>query len=132
MNKKQKFVTEQIRNLELINQVDRNSFLDLFIDEFRRKFMSFLKSAIYRECMDNSNIHTTARFIGIEDIEVIVEYLPDKEDRLFAYKKSEILGLSYHDLLRELADFGNIRVNDSIGALARAMAGDFEHNVKGW
>lgn len=131
MNERQKFVTEQIRNLELINQVDRKSFLDLFIDEFRSKFIGFLKSAIYRECMDNGNIHTTARFIGIEDIEVTVEYLPDKEDRLFAYKKSEILDLSYHDLLRELADFGNIRVNDSISALARVMAGDFEHNIKG-
>ena len=81
--------------------------------------------------MENGTLYITARFIGIEDIEVTVEYLPGKEDRLFAYKKSEILDLSYLDLLRELADFGNIRVNDSIGALARAMAGDFEHNVKG-
>ena len=131
MDERQKFVTEQIRNLELISQVDRKSFLDLFIDEFRRKFIGFLKSAIYHECMDNGNIYTTARFIGIDDIEVTVEYLPGKEDRLFAYKKSEILDLSYLDLLRELADFGNIRVNDSIGALARQMAGDFEYNVKG-
>ena len=132
MDERQKFVTEQIRNLELINRVDRKSFLDLFINEFRSKFMGFLKNAIYHECMDNGNIQTTVRFIGIEDIEVTVEYLPVREDRLFAYKKSEILDYSYHDLLRELADFGNIRVNDSIGALARAMAGDFEHNVKGW
>ena len=131
MNERQKFVTEQISNLELINQVDRKSFLDLFIDEFRSKFMGFLKSAIYHECVGSGDIYTTARFIGIEDIEVTVEYLPGKEDRLFAYKKSEILDYSYHDLLRELADFGNIRVNDSIGALARAMADDFEHNVKG-
>lgn len=131
MNERQKYVVEQIRNLELINQVDRKSFLDLFNDEFRSKFIGFLKSAIYHECMDNGNIQTTVRFIGIEDIEVTVEYLPLKEDRLFAYKKSEILDLSYLDLLRELADFGNIRVNDSISALARAMAGDFEHNVKG-
>ena len=131
MDERQKFVTEQIRNLELINRVDRKSFLDLFINEFRSKFMGFLKSAIYHECTDNGNIYTTARFIGIEDIEVTVEYLPVREDRLFAYKKSEILDLSYHDLLRELADFGNIRVNDSISALARAMADDFGHNVKG-
>jgi hypothetical protein len=131
MDEKQKFVTEQVRNLELINRVDRKSFLDLFINEFRSKFIGFLKSAIYHECMDNGSIYTTARFIGIEDIEVTVEYLPAKEDRLFAYKKSEILDLSYHDLLRELADFGNIRVNDSISALARTMADDFEHNVKG-
>lgn len=131
MNERQKFVTEQIRNLELINQVDRKSFLDLFINEFRSKFIGFLKRAIYHECMGDDSIYTTARFIGIDDIEVTVEYLPAKEDRLFAYKKSEILDYSYHDLLRELADFGNIRVNDSINALARAMAGDFEHNVKG-
>lgn len=131
MDERQKFVTEQIRNLELINRVDRKSFLDLFIDEFRSKFMGFLKSAIYHGCMDNGNIYTTVRFIGIEDIEVTVEYLPVREDRLFAYKKSEILDYSYHDLLRELADFGNIRVNDSIGALTRQIAGDFEHNVKG-
>ena len=131
MNERQKFVTEQIRNLELINSVDRASFIKLFIDEFRSKFIGFLKSAIYRECMDNGSIYTTARFIGIDDIEVTVEYLLDKEDRLFAYKKSEILDLSYLDLLRELADFGNIRVNDSISVLARRMAGDFEHNVKG-
>lgn len=131
MDEKQKFVTEQIRNLELINQVDRKSFLDLFINEFRSKFMGFLKSAIYHECMGDDSIYTTARFIGNDDIEVTVEYLPGKEAHLFAYKKSEILDLSYLDLLRELADFGNIQVNDSIGALARAMAGDFEHNVKG-
>ena len=131
MDERQKFVTEQIRNLQLINQVHRKSFLDLFINEFRSKFIGFLKSTIYHECMDNGDIYTTARFIGIEDIEVTVEYLPVREDRLFAYKKSEILDYSYHDLLRELADFGNIRVNDSISALARAMADDFEHNVKG-
>ena len=117
--------------MELINRVDRKSFLDLFINEFRSKFIGFLKNAIYHECMDNGNIQTTVRFIGIEDIEVTVEYLPGNEDRLFAYKKSEILDLSYLDLLRELADFGNIRVNDSINALARQMADDFEHNVKG-
>lgn len=131
MNERQKFVVEQIRDLELINCVDRVSFIELFIDEFRRKFISCLKSAVYREIMENGTLYITARFIGIEDIEVTVEYLPGKEDRLFAYKKSEILDLSYLDLLRELADFGNIRVNDSISALARAMAGDFEHNVKG-
>lgn len=131
MDERQKFVTEQIRNLELINRVDRDSFIKLFVDEFRSKFIGFLKRAIYHECMGDDSICITARFIGIEDIEVTVEYLPIKEDRLFAYKKSEILDYSYHDLLRELADFGNIRVNDSIGALARQMAGDFEHNVKG-
>lgn len=81
--------------------------------------------------MGDDSIYTTARFIGIDDIEVTVEYLPGNEDRLFAYKNSEILDLSYLDLLRELADFGNIRVNDSIGALARQMASDFEHGVKG-
>ena len=131
MDERQKFVTEQIRNLELINRVDRDSFIKLFIDEFRNKFIACLKSTVYREVMDNGSIYTTARFIGIDDIEVTVEYLPGKEDRLFAYKNSEILDISYLDLLRELADFGNIRVNDSIGALARQMAGDFEHNVKG-
>jgi hypothetical protein len=131
MNERQKFVVEQIRDLELINCVDRVSFIELFTDEFRREFISCLKSAVYREIMENGTLYITARFIGIEDIEVTVEYLPGKEDRLFAYKKSEILDLSYLDLLRELADFGNIRVNDSISALARAMAGDFEHNVKG-
>ena len=131
MNERQKFVTEQIRNLELINRVDRKSFLDLFIDEFRSKFISNLKGSIYREVMDNGSLYTTARFIGIDDIEVTVEYLPGKEDRLYAYKKSEILDISYLDLLRELADFGNIKVNDSINALARGMVSDFEHNVKG-
>jgi hypothetical protein len=131
MDERQKFVTEQIRNLELINRVDRKSFLDLFINEFRSKFMGFLKNAIYHDRMGDGSIYTTARFVGIEDIEVTVEYLPGNEDHLFAYKESEILDLSYLDLLRELADFGNIRVNDSIGALARQMAGDFEHNVKG-
>ena len=34
-------------------------------------------------------------------------------------------------LVRKLVDFGSIKVNDFIGALARQMAGDFEHNVKG-
>ena len=131
MNERQKFVVEQIRDLELINCVDRVSFIELFTDEFRRKFISCLKGAVYREIMENGTLYTTARFIGIDDIEVTVEYLPGKEDRLYAYKKSEILDLSYLDLLRELADFGNIRVNDSIGVLARQMAGDFEHNVKG-
>lgn len=131
MDERQKFVTEQIRNLELINRVDRDSFIKLFTDEFRSKFIANLKSAVYHKCMGNGSIYTTARFIGIDDIEVTVEYLPGKEDRLFAYKKSEILDLSYLDLLRELADFGNIKVNDSIGALARQMAGDFEHSVKG-
>lgn len=131
MDERQKFVTEQIRNLELINRVDRDSFIKLFIDEFRSKFIANLKSAVYHEIMDNGSLYTTARFIGIDDIEVTVEYLPGEEDRLFAYKKSEILDYSYHDLLRELADFGNIRVNDSINVLARQMAGDFEHNVKG-
>ncbi len=89
------------------------------------------KLVFYHEVMDNCSLYTTARFIGIDDIEVTVEYLPGKEDRLFAYKNSEILDLSYLDLLRELADFGNIRVNDSIGALARQMVSDFQHNVKG-
>lgn len=131
MDERQKFVTEQIRNLELINRVDRDSFIKLFIDEFRSKFTACLKSAVYREITDNGSLYTTARFIGIDDIEVTVEYLPGKEDRLFAYKNSEILDISYLDLLRELADFGNTKVNDSIGALARQMAGDFEHNVKG-
>ena len=56
MNEKQKFVTEQIRNLELINRVDRKSFLDLLINEFRSKFIGFLKSAIYHECMGNGSI----------------------------------------------------------------------------
>lgn len=131
MNERQKFVTEQIRNLELINRVDRESFIKLFIDEFRSKFIVCLKSAVYHEVMDNGSLYTTARFIGIDDIEVTVEYLPGKEDRLFAYKNSEILDISYLDLLRELADFGNIKVNDSISALARRMVSDFEHGVKG-
>lgn len=131
MDERQKFVTEQIRNLELINHVDRVSFIELFTDEFRSKFIACLNSTFYHEVMDNGSLYTTARFIGIDDIEVTVEYLPGKEDRLFAYKKSEILDISYLDLLRELADFGNIKVNDSIGALARQMVGDFEHNVKG-
>lgn len=131
MNERQKFVTEQIRNLELINRVDRDSFIKLFTDEFRSKFIVNLKGSIYREVMGNGSLYTTARFIGIEDIEVTVEYLPGKEDHLFAYKKSEILDLSYLDLLRELADFGSIKVNDSINALTRQMVSDFEHNVKG-
>ena len=131
MDERQKFVTEQIRSLELINRVDRDSFIKLFTDGFRSKFIACLKSTFYHEVMDNGSLYTTARFIGIDDIEVTVEYLPGKEDRLFAYKNSEILDLSYLDLLRELADFGSIKVNDSINALARQMAGDFEHGIKG-
>jgi|GEM_PF-4970972 len=51
MNEKQKFVTEQIRNLELINRVDRKSFLDLLINEFRSKFIGFLKCRKSSRCL---------------------------------------------------------------------------------